>query len=153
VHGAAGGQRSGSSAKVDPSVSPIRTIAQEAGRLQSHSTGRTVALCSLVGVVAGLGVIAFQYAGSHLLLDRLAGLRTDGPAGRMLTTSFSIGSGGSAGVFAPSMVIGGALGGAVGLLAHQWMPGVVTQPGAYVAVGMAGFFSATTSRPSRTTWP
>lgn len=71
-------------------------------------------------------------------------------AGKILTTSFSIGSGGSGGVFGPSMVIGGALGGAVGLLAHQWMPGVVTQPGAYVAVGMAGFFAAAANTPIST---
>jgi CIC family chloride channel protein len=70
--------------------------------------------------------------------------------GKLVTTSFSIGSGGSGGVFGPSMVIGGALGGAVGLLAHQWMPGVVTQPGAFVAVGMAGFFSAAANTPIST---
>ncbi|HUK64299.1 MAG TPA: chloride channel protein, partial [Dongiaceae bacterium] len=67
--------------------------------------------------------------------------------GKMLTTSMSIGSGGSGGVFGPSMVIGGALGGAVGLLAHQWWPGVVVQPGAFVVVGMAGFFSAAANTP------
>ncbi|MEP7027080.1 MAG: chloride channel protein [Candidatus Eisenbacteria bacterium] len=70
--------------------------------------------------------------------------------GKMLTTSFSIGSGGSGGVFGPSMVIGGCLGGAVGLVAHQLMPGVVTQPGAFVAVGMAGFFSAAANTPIST---
>ncbi len=70
--------------------------------------------------------------------------------GKMLTTSCSISSGGSGGVFGPSMVIGGTLGGAVGLLAQQLMPGVVTQPGAYVAVGMAGFFSAAANTPIST---
>ncbi len=70
--------------------------------------------------------------------------------GKMLTTACSIGSGGSGGVFGPSMVIGGTLGGAVGLLAHQLMPGVVTQPGAYVAVGMAGFFAAAANTPIST---
>lgn len=70
--------------------------------------------------------------------------------GKVLTTSLSIGSGGSGGVFGPSMVIGGTLGGAVGLLAQQLMPGVVTQPGAYVVVGMAGFFSAAANTPIST---
>lgn len=60
------------------------------------------------------------------------------------------GSGGSGGVFGPSMVIGGTLGGAVGLLAHQLWPGVVTRPGAYVVVGMAGFFSAAANTPIST---
>ncbi len=71
-------------------------------------------------------------------------------AGKLLTTSFSIGSGGSAGVFGPSMVIGGALGGVVGLLAQRVAPGLVTQPGAFVPVGMAGFFAAAANTPIST---
>jgi len=70
--------------------------------------------------------------------------------GKLLTTSFSIGSGGSGGVFGPSMVIGGALGGAVGILAQQVMPGVITQPAAFVPVGMAGFFAAAANTPIST---
>jgi CIC family chloride channel protein len=67
-----------------------------------------------------------------------------------LTTSFSIGSGGSGGVFGPSIVIGGAMGGAVGKTFHQWIPSVVTEPGAFVVVGMAGFFTAVSNTPIST---
>lgn len=70
--------------------------------------------------------------------------------GKMITTSVSIGSGGSGGVFGPSMVIGGAVGGIVGQLGAQWLPEVVKQPGAYVLVGMAGFFSAAGKAPIST---
>jgi CIC family chloride channel protein len=70
--------------------------------------------------------------------------------GKVLTTSFSIGSGGSGGVFGPSVVIGGALGGAVGQFFHQLMPGVVSNPGAFVVVGMAGFFTAVSNTPIST---
>ena len=70
--------------------------------------------------------------------------------GKIFTTSFSIGSGGSGGVFGPSIVIGGAMGGVVGKLFHQIMPGVVTQPGAFVVVGMAGFFTAVSNTPIST---
>jgi CIC family chloride channel protein len=70
--------------------------------------------------------------------------------GKILTTSFSIGSGGSGGVFGPSMVIGGALGGAVGLVFHQLLPTVVTSPAAFVIVGMAGFFTAVSNTPIST---
>lgn len=70
--------------------------------------------------------------------------------GKILTTSFSIGSGGSGGVFGPSVVIGGAMGGVVGLIFHQIMPGVVTAPGAFVIVGMAGFFTAVSNTPIST---
>ncbi len=69
---------------------------------------------------------------------------------KIVTTSFSIGSGGSGGVFGPSVVIGGALGGAVGKLFNLWWPSVVTQPGAFVIVGMAGFFSAVSNAPIST---
>lgn len=70
--------------------------------------------------------------------------------GKIFTTSFSIGSGGSGGVFGPSIVIGGAMGGAVGEIFHQIMPGVVTEPGAFVVVGMAGFFTAVSNTPIST---
>lgn len=70
--------------------------------------------------------------------------------GKILTTSFSIGSGGSGGVFGPSVVIGGAMGGAVGKFFHQLMPKVVTEPGAFVVVGMAGFFAAVSNTPIST---
>jgi CIC family chloride channel protein len=70
--------------------------------------------------------------------------------GKMLTTSFSIGSGGSGGVFGPSVVIGGALGGAIGQIFHQIIPSIITQPGAFVVVGMAGFFTAVSNTPIST---
>ena len=70
--------------------------------------------------------------------------------GKIFTTSFSIGSGGSGGVFGPSMVIGGALGGAVGQLFHHLLPGVVGNPAAFVVVGMAGFFTAVSNTPIST---
>jgi chloride channel protein, CIC family len=70
--------------------------------------------------------------------------------GKVLTTSFSIGSGGSGGIFGPSIVIGGAVGGVVGRFFHNLIPGVVTEPGAFVVVGMAGFFTAASNCPIST---
>lgn len=121
----------------------------------------------LGGVLTGcLALAAYEYMKDARVLDVLSfgygsiqkALHGELPltlllaiaGGKMLTTSFSIGSGGSGGVFGPSMVIGGALGGAVGALAHQLIPNVVTQPGAYVAVGMAGFFAAAANTPIST---
>ncbi len=60
---------------------------------------------------------------------------------KIITTSLTISSGGSGGVFGPSMVIGGCLGGAVGKLMHSAWPQVVTEPAAFAVVGMAGFFA------------
>jgi len=70
--------------------------------------------------------------------------------GKILTTSLSIGSGGSGGVFGPSMVIGGAFGGVVGNVFYRIMPGIIVHPGAFVIVGMAGFFSAASNAPIST---
>ncbi|MFZ5831252.1 MAG: chloride channel protein [Planctomycetota bacterium] len=70
--------------------------------------------------------------------------------GKIATTSLTIGSGGSGGVFGPSMVIGGCGGGALGILMHQWWPAIVPHPAAYVLVGMAGFFAAAAKTPFST---
>ncbi len=70
--------------------------------------------------------------------------------GKIFTTSFSIGSGGSGGVFGPSVVIGGAMGGAVGKIFNLLIPSIVTQPGSFVIVGMAGFFAAASNTPIST---
>ncbi len=70
--------------------------------------------------------------------------------GKILTTSLTIGSGGSGGVFGPSMVIGGCGGGAVGLLLHQLWPELVPHPASFVLMGMAGFFAAAAKTPFST---
>lgn len=96
--------------------------------------------------------LAFGYGMAQKALDNELGITVLLllAFGKILTTSFSIGSGGSGGVFGPSVVIGGALGGAVGQVFHYLMPGVVTQPGAFVIVGMAGFFAAVSNAPIST---
>jgi CIC family chloride channel protein len=70
--------------------------------------------------------------------------------GKILTTGLTIGSGGSGGVFGPSMVIGGCAGGALGIVFHNLDPGLVPHPGAFVIVGMAGFFAAAAKVPFST---
>ena len=69
---------------------------------------------------------------------------------KVFTTSFSIASGGSGGVFGPSVVIGGALGGAAGLLFKTIWPQLIPYPQSYVIVGMAGFFASAASTPFST---
>jgi CIC family chloride channel protein len=70
--------------------------------------------------------------------------------GKILTTGLTIGSGGSGGVFGPSMVIGGCGGGALGIVLHHFWPGLVPQPATFVIVGMAGFFAAAAKTPVST---
>lgn len=68
---------------------------------------------------------------------------------KILTTSLTIGSGGSGGVFGPGMVIGGFLGGALWAGLHTVAPGLVagTNAGAFVVVGMGAFFGGIAKAP------
>jgi CIC family chloride channel protein len=70
--------------------------------------------------------------------------------GKILTTGLTIGSGGSGGIFGPSMVIGGCGGGALGTFLHWLWPTLVPQPATFVIVGMAGFFAAAAKTPFST---
>ncbi len=69
---------------------------------------------------------------------------------KILTTAATIGSGGSGGVFGPSMVIGGCTGAAVGLLLQRVWPTLVPNPAIYAIVGMAGFFAGCAHAPIST---
>ncbi len=69
---------------------------------------------------------------------------------KILATSLTISSGGSGGVFAPSLVIGAMLGGAFGGAAELLLPNLVQDPRAYVLVGMAGFFAGVANTPIAT---
>jgi chloride channel protein, CIC family len=69
---------------------------------------------------------------------------------KIVTTSLTISSGGSGGVFGPSMVIGGCVGSAVGLIFHHYWPELVPHPEAFGLVGMAGFFSGCANAPFST---
>lgn len=69
---------------------------------------------------------------------------------KILTTSATIGSGGSGGVFGPSMVIGGCTGGAIGDVLHRVWPTLVPSPAVYSVVGMAGFFAGCAHAPIST---
>ena len=61
---------------------------------------------------------------------------------KIIATSISIGSGGSGGIFTPSLFIGAALGAALGLVLNDM--GIVSHPGAFALVGMAAFVASTT---------
>jgi len=64
---------------------------------------------------------------------------------KMTATSLTIGSGGSGGVFAPSLFLGAAMGGIVGLLASRVVP--TAGGGAFAVVGAAAFFAAVSRAP------
>lgn len=59
---------------------------------------------------------------------------------KMVATSLTVGSGGSAGDFGPSMVMGGILGGAFGRAAQLLLDDPRIDPGAFALVGMGTFY-------------
>ncbi len=66
---------------------------------------------------------------------------------KMLATSATLGSGGSGGVFAPSLFIGAMLGGAFGTVVHQLYPAITASSGAYALVAMGAFFAGAARAP------
>jgi CIC family chloride channel protein len=66
---------------------------------------------------------------------------------KIIATSITIGSGGAAGDFAPSIAIGGLIGGAYGGAAALLLNDPSIQPGAYALVGMAAFYAGIANTP------
>lgn len=60
---------------------------------------------------------------------------------KIVATALTVGSGGSAGVFAPSLVIGGFLGAAFWEVLNTTLPGRIPVPGPLVIVGMVALFA------------
>src|SRR5262249_12470896 len=56
-------------------------------------------------------------------------------------------SGGSAGVFGPSVGIGGGAGGSLGLALHDLAPALVPHPASFVVVGAGRVFAAPSQTP------
>lgn len=101
------------------------------------------AMPSAAAVTALLPADAGPLLVTGLLLTLIA-------VGKIFTTAFTVGSGGSGGVFGPAVAIGGALGGATGLLCVYLFPTLSISPGAFALVGMAGFFAGAANTPVST---
>ncbi|RMG42701.1 MAG: chloride channel protein [Acidobacteria bacterium] len=109
-------------------------------------------LCvGLIGVIVpqvlgtGYGWIELAMAGTLPLGTLLLILLLKGP-GMALT----IGSGGSGGVFAPTVTLGGMLGAVLGLAVERIVPGHSLPVAAYVVVGMAAVFASAARTPIST---
>jgi CIC family chloride channel protein len=66
---------------------------------------------------------------------------------KILATSITLGSGGSGGIFAPSLFLGAMLGCSFGWLVHSLFPDIAATPGAYALVAMGGLVAGTTHAP------
>jgi CIC family chloride channel protein len=94
----------------------------------------------ILGVGYGAIDMALMQKMAWWLLLVLVGLK-------ILATSITIGSGGSGGIFAPSLFLGAMAGGFFGAVVHQLFPDITASPGAYSIVGMGAVVSATTHGP------
>ncbi len=66
---------------------------------------------------------------------------------KLLATILTLGSGGSGGVFAPSLFMGAMLGTVFELGVRKIFPAVIAPPGAYALIGMAATFTAAAHAP------
>ena len=66
---------------------------------------------------------------------------------KILATILTLGSGGSGGIFAPTLFMGAMLGEAFGQVAHLLFPTITAPAGAYAMVGMAAVFSGAAHAP------
>lgn len=66
---------------------------------------------------------------------------------KIFATSTTLASGGSGGIFAPSLFIGAMLGGAFGFAAHSASPDLIAPPATYALIGMGGVVAGTTRAP------
>lgn len=95
-----------------------------------------------------------RFAAGHPAIDgALLGQMTIGVlltlvALKIVATSLTLGSGGSGGVFAPSLFMGAMLGGAFGTLVHHWFPASTAPSGAYALVAMGAVFAGAARAPA-----
>ncbi|MBN2041264.1 MAG: chloride channel protein [Spirochaetes bacterium] len=66
---------------------------------------------------------------------------------KIFATSITLGSGGSGGIFAPSLFLGAMVGCAFGWLVNNFYPEITAQQGAYALVAMGGLVAGTTHAP------
>lgn len=66
---------------------------------------------------------------------------------KIVATTLTIGSGGSAGIFGPSLFIGGMLGAATGILAKALLPETDVHIASFIVVGMGAFYAGVVNAP------
>jgi CIC family chloride channel protein len=113
--------------------------------LKTMLGGLAIGLLALkVPEIMGVGYEAMNVAleGKHEVLTVLMVLI----GVKVLAVSITLGTGGSGGIFAPSLFLGSMLGGAVGVAVHYFFPSAAPA-GAYALVGMGAVVASTTHAP------
>src|SRR5262245_1626630 len=66
---------------------------------------------------------------------------------KVIATALTLGSGGTGGLFTPTLFVGSVLGSAYGSWCHHAFPTLTASPGAYALVGMGAMIAGTTQAP------
>ena len=133
----------------------IRTLDKMEGAFEKHVPLHEAVRPALGGLLVGaIGLVLPQVFGVgygtitevlHGQLPLLLMLALS--FAKLLATTITLASGGSGGIFAPSLFMGAMLGGVVGKLAKFVAPGLTASSGAYSLVGMAAMVGAATHAP------
>jgi chloride channel protein, CIC family len=116
----------------------------------AHLTGMAIVGVMIMCLMTFFGHYYLGGSGYPSILNVLRGLNHSYQflillvALKMLATCITIASGGSGGIFSPSLFLGALLGGAYGLLGEQFFPGLHLNPIDCGIAGMAAMVSATT---------
>lgn len=112
---------------------------------QPVAGGVTVGLMGwFVPQVLGVG---YGYVGSALNGSMALKLMLLLVALKLVGVTVSYASGNAGGIFGPSLFLGSMLGGAIGVVAHQLLPGYTATSGAYSLVGMGALFAGIVRAP------
>lgn len=104
----------------------------------------------VIGVLLGLPLVfetGYGWVQEVLLGNMALELLLIAIFAKMVATALSVGSGGSGGMFAPSLVIGGFMGGAIGIFFNELFPGNAGNVEIYIIIGMGSFFAAAAKVP------
>jgi CIC family chloride channel protein len=95
----------------------------------------------------GVGGVGYEGVNKALAGSMTLGLLLILALAKMLATAFTVGSGGSGGVFAPSLYIGAMFGSSLFYLYAAAFGGLVNDPLGYALAGMAALFAAAAQAP------
>jgi CIC family chloride channel protein len=97
--------------------------------------------------ILGMGYGWVQFAINNNTAALPIGIMVAVVFGKIVATSLSVGSGGSGGVFAPGLVIGGMVGGVTWSLLHHVNSLVPVDPGPFIILGMMTLFGGIAKAP------
>jgi H+/Cl- antiporter ClcA len=111
--------------------------------------------CTLAGLTVGLiAMIVPEVMGigydtvNQALLGNLGLVLLAGIAlAKLIATAAGLGLGLPGGLIGPTLVIGAAAGGAMGIMADNWLPGDIASPAFYAMIGMVTMMGATLQAP------